>query len=81
MLINPVAAIIEMFVLMLGGDDLFSGNPIGFWSGWGWVVLSGGAMLLMSWGLQRMAAWRIDPLHGYIIRERKKKKAKGVALN
>ncbi len=80
MLINPVAAIVEMFVLMLGGDDIFSGNPIGFWSGWGWVCLSGVAMLLMSWGLQRLAAWRIDPLHGYIIRSKKPKKAKGVAL-
>ncbi len=81
MLINPVAAVVEMFVLMLGGDDIFSGNPIGFWSGWGWVVLSGGSMLLISWGLQRLAAWRIDPLHGYIIQDKKKKKAKGVALN
>lgn len=80
MLINPVAAIIEMFVLMLGGDDIFSGNAIGFWSGWGWVVLSGVMMLLMSWGLQRLAAWRIDPLHGYLITEKRKKKAKGVAL-
>ena len=81
MLINPVAAIIEMFMLMLGGDTLFSGNPLGFWSGWGWVVLSGVAMLLISWGLQRLAAWRIDPLHGYIIQEKRKKKVKGVALN
>lgn len=81
MLINPVAAVIEMFMLMLGGDTLFSGNPLGFWSGWGWVVLSGVAMLLISWGLQRLAAWRIDPLHGYIIQEKKKKKVKGVALN
>lgn len=81
MLINPVAAVIEMFMLMLGGDTLFSGNPLGFWSGWGWVVLSGVAMLLLSWGLQRLAAWRIDPLHGYIIQEKRKKKVKGVALN
>ncbi|MBR6257572.1 MAG: ABC transporter permease [Lachnospiraceae bacterium] len=81
MLINPVAAVIEMFMLMLGGDTLFSGNPLGFWSGWGWVVLSGVAMLLISWGLQRLAAWRIDPLHGYIIQEKRKKKVKGVALN
>ena len=81
MLINPVAAVIEMFMLMLGGDTLFSGNPLGFWSGWGWVVLSGVAMLLLSWGLQRLAAWRIDPLHGYIIQEKRKKKVKVVALN
>ena len=81
MLINPVAAVIEMFMLMLGGDTLFSGNPLGFWSGWGWVILSGVAMLLISWGLQRLAAWRIDPLHGYIIQEKRKKKVKGVALN
>ena len=80
MLINPVAAIVEMFVLMLGGDDIFSGNAIGFWSGWGWVFLSGIVMLLMAWGLQRLAAWRIDPLHGYLITEKRKKKAKGVAL-
>ena len=79
MLINPIAAIIEMFVLMLGGDDIFAGNIIGFWSGWGWVFLSGIVMLLLSWGLQRLAAWRIDPLQGYLITERKKK-VKGVAL-
>ena len=81
MLINPVTAVIEMFLLMLGGDTLFQGNPLGFWSGWGWVVLSGVTMLLMSWGLQMLAAWRIDPLHGYIIVQKKKKKVKGVALN
>ncbi|MCR5251905.1 MAG: ABC transporter permease [Lachnospiraceae bacterium] len=81
MIINPVAAILEMFLLMLSGEDLFSNNPLGFFSGWGWVIVSGIVMLLMSWGLQRLAAWRIDPLHGYLVRNKKKKNSMKVVTS
>lgn len=79
-LLNPVTSVIYMFFLMFGSDlfaQAFGNNPISFWSGWGWLILSGLSTLLMSFGLMRLAAWRIDPLHGYIIRggNRKVKKA------
>lgn len=78
-LINPVTAVIYMFFLMFGEDlfaQAFGNNPISFWSGWGWLALSGLSTLLISFGLQRLAAWRIDPLHGYIIRGGNKKAKK-----
>ncbi|MBR3307053.1 MAG: hypothetical protein IKI75_07375 [Lachnospiraceae bacterium] len=76
MLFNPLVTLVEMFVLMLDGDDLFSSNSIGFLTGWIWVIVSGVVMLLASWLLQRLAARRIDPMNGYLI-YKKDKKAKG----
>ncbi|MBR5421767.1 MAG: hypothetical protein IK115_11505 [Lachnospiraceae bacterium] len=77
MLLNPAIAVLEMFVLIFG-EDLFSGNGWGLVSGWAWVIISGIVTLMISFLLQRLAAWRIDPLHGYIIRNKKKKSVTGV---
>ena len=78
MLINPVAAIIAMFGLMIGGQELFPNNPLGFWSGWGWLIISAATMIGFSILFQELAARRIDPLRGYVVGKNKKKE--GISL-
>ena len=80
MLFNPVAAIIELFVMMLGGDNLFGGSVFGWLSGWGWLIMSGIAMIGFSILFQELAARRIDPLLGYVSNT-KNKQLPGMALN
>ena len=79
MLFNPVSAITEMFLLMLGSDSGISGRN-GLFGGWIWVFLSGVVMLFFSVLFQELAARRIDPLHGYI-KEQKKKRSPVVSLD
>ena len=80
MLFNPVAAIIELFVMMLGGENLFGGSALGWMSGWVWLIVSGVIMFAFSLLFQELAARRIDPLLGYVSNTNKKQ-LPGVALN
>ncbi len=79
MMFNPVAAIIQMFMLMLGADDLFGTSSYSFIKGWVWVALSGVAMIGFSVLFQELAARRIDPLLGYV-KDKKKNQQKGVSI-
>ncbi len=80
LLFNPVAAIIELFVMMLGGENLFGGSALGWMSGWVWLIVSGVIMFGFSLLFQELAARRIDPLFGYVSNTNKKQ-LPGMALN
>lgn len=82
MIFNPVVAIVDMFVLMFAGEGLFGNVGSGFMSGFGgwlWVIISGVVIMGISFIMLEVAANRIDPLHGYKIKNKKTSSA-GVAL-
>ncbi len=66
MLFNPVVAVVDMFVLMLQGEGIFTyANSALGTGGWLWVIGSWVVMLAVSVLFMEIAAFRIDPIKGY----------------
>ena len=69
LLINPIWGFIVFFGGVLSGDEFMEellDLDIPFVSsGWLWVIITFGFMLLVSWFFQMLAAKNIDPLRGY----------------
>jgi ABC-type transport system involved in multi-copper enzyme maturation permease subunit len=69
LLLNPVWGFIIFFGSVMGGEEFMEelldlDIPL-VSSGWVWVVITFGGMLLVSLFFQRLAARNIDPLKGY----------------
>ncbi len=80
MIFNPVVAVVDMFVLMFQGEGLFDDfGSMGSFGGWLWVILSGAAIMGISFIMLEVAARRIDPLKGYTIGKKEKKQMQQIA--
>ena len=85
LLINPIVFYEEFFMLLMTGESAFGGSGFSFAKGdvgiityylaqgRVWMFLSAGCILLLSFLLLLMAAWKVNPMHSSTGKKRKGK--------
>lgn len=85
LLINPIVFYEEFFMLLMTGESAFGGSGFSFTKGEVgiityylaqgrvWMFLSAGCILLLSFLLLLMAAWKVNPMHSSTGKKRKGK--------
>lgn len=85
LLINPIVFYEEFFMLLMTGESAFGGSGFSFAKGdvgiityylaqgRVWMFLSAGCILLLSFLLLLMAAWKVNPMHSSAGKKRKGK--------